>query len=389
VGLIALVALIGLWLGLDYLLFMGLRLWLPPLQPLALALASFGLALLVKVRFLAADWQVQRLSIDSVLFMGRLDFTDVTTTFPEYLTGNWPEIEKWSGVALLSPTISGSDREIQAALNRLPPPERLSGKNLEASIVHSRKGPNRLLLGLPDLENRVNQYTVLGWSGRKSPEALKSLAAMVLSGAMYFKALEEYRARQQLFMGLIRIIMGAVDAKEPFTAGHSNRVAELAKELAQKAGLPVEDVENVYLGGLLHDVGKLGIPEGILNKPGKLDEVEMVVMRSHPVIGSELMSQIRLPDIVMRSIYEHHERLDGAGYPNKLKSDQLSLAGKILKIADVFDALISRRQYKEAIPETEVYKILRAGVGTEFDEELINLIIQDPFKIKNIDSKLT
>jgi putative nucleotidyltransferase with HDIG domain len=368
------------WTGLTYILFVSSMVWLAPLGPLILCLVSFGLMVLVKLRFLTADWQVQRLSIDSVLFMGRLDFTDVVTTFPAYLSDHWPEIEKWSGVSLLSATVSAQDKDIQSALNQLPAPERLGAQSLEASVVYAKSGVNRLLIGLPDLESRVGQYTVLGWVGRKSPEILKSLAALVLSAAMHFKALEEYRARQELFMGLIRIIMGAVDAKDPTTAGHSTRVAELAKELASKVGLTPVDIENIYLGGLLHDVGKLGIPDSILNKPGRLSDEEMDVMRRHPSIGVDIMKEIKLPEEVMRAINEHHERLDGQGYPNRLKGDSISLVGRILRIADVFDALISKRQYKEGMPPEEVYGLLKEGSQGEFDEELVNLILSNPFE---------
>jgi putative nucleotidyltransferase with HDIG domain len=379
-SLLWLVLVLAAWLISTYQVFVTLKVWLPPLFPLVLCLVSFGLLVVIKLRFLTSDWQVQRLSIDSVLFMGRLDFTDVVTTFPAYLSDHWPEIEKWSGVSLLSATVSALDSEIQSALSQLPAPERLGGESLEASVIYSKSGVNRLLIGLPDLESRVGQYTVLGWVGRKSSETLKSLAALVLSAAMHFKALEEYRARQELFMGLIRIIMGAVDAKDPTTAGHSSRVAELAKELALKVGLSQADIENIYLGGLLHDVGKLGIPDNILNKPGKLSDEEMDVMRRHPSIGSEIMKEIKLPEQVMRAINEHHERLDGQGYPNRLKGESISLVGRILRIADVFDALISKRQYKEGMPANEVYKLLKEGSQGEFDEGLVNLILNQPFE---------
>jgi putative nucleotidyltransferase with HDIG domain len=174
--------------------------------------------------------------------------------------------------------------------------------------------------------------------------------------------------------------MGAVDAKDPTTAGHSARVAELAKELAIKVGLESDYVENIYLGGLLHDVGKLGIPDNILNKEGILDEKEMAVMRRHPSIGGELMSQIKLPETVFQAILEHHESLNGQGYPNAIPGSSLSLAGRILKIADVYDALVSRRQYKAAMPAEEAYKILKKGIGVEYDEKIMAVLLAQPFE---------
>ncbi|MDR1486681.1 MAG: HD-GYP domain-containing protein, partial [Deltaproteobacteria bacterium] len=373
------ISLLGVFLTLTYLIFIFLRIFVPPLWPILTSLFAFGLVVVVKLRFLTTDWQVQRLSIDSVLFLGRLDLSEIMSSFPAYLLEHWPEVEKWSGVSLLSASTSATNQEVQSALNQLPAPEKLADKSLEASIVYSKSGVNRLLLGLPDLESRVNQYAILGWAGYKSPEILKSLAALILSAAMHFKALEEYKARQELFMGLIKIIMGAVDAKDPTTAGHSTRVAELSKELAAKLELSQPEIDNIYLGGLLHDVGKLGVPDGILNKPGNLSEEEMNIMRRHPTIGFDIMKQIQLPEDIMSAINEHHERMDGKGYPNHLKGLQISLSGKILKIADVFDALISKRQYKEGMPVEEVYKRLVEGMGAEFDAELVKLILKSPF----------
>jgi putative nucleotidyltransferase with HDIG domain len=251
--------------------------------------------------------------------------------------------------------------------------------DLSGSFIYRKDGKSRLILALPDLESKTDCFAILGWKGHKSRETLKSLSALILSTAMYFKALEEYKARKDLFLGLIRIIIGAVDAKDPTTVGHSKRVAELAKELAIKCGLDTEIVDNVYLGGLLHDVGKLGIPDDILNKPGKLTAEEFDVMRNHPRIGGDIMREISLPEIVMHAILEHHERLDGTGYPNKLINEDLTLVGRIVKIADVFDALTSKRQYKEAMPEDQVYEILKEGIGTEFDAKLMEVLLASPF----------
>jgi putative two-component system response regulator len=199
---------------------------------------------------------------------------------------------------------------------------------------------------------------------------------------MHFKALEENQARKDLFYGLIDVIIGAVDAKDPTTAGHSRRVADLSKELGEALGLSEKELDDIHLGGLLHDVGKIGIPDYILNKPGKLDSHEMAIMQNHPGIGEELMSRIKLPDIIMKAIVEHHERLDGLGYPKGLKDSQLSLAGRILKIADVYDALSSKRQYKDQMSGDIIREILLAGIGTDFDEKLTNLFLN----LKGLDS---
>jgi putative nucleotidyltransferase with HDIG domain len=175
-------------------------------------------------------------------------------------------------------------------------------------------------------------------------------------------------------------MVGAIDAKDSFTAGHSERVASLAGELASKMGLSPKEIEEVHIAGILHDVGKIAIPDVILNKSERLTDDEMFVMRSHPLVGAVLMEPISLPEEIMRGILEHHERPDGKGYPNGTSGEDRSLTGQILKVADVFDALTSRRQYKEPWTAQKAYEVLLAGRGTEFDEVIVDALTKSPFK---------
>ena len=372
--------LLALWLGLSLWLFWERSLWLPPLTAMLTAVLAFSLAAGLRLRLLTEDWHVQRLSIDSLLFNSRQDFDPSQTTFAGYLRDNWAEVEKWSGVALIEPWAAADNPAVRELMAASPADPDAAAGQPEASVAVDAAGRRRLLLALPDMpESQGRRYAVLAWRGRLSQETIRSVAALVLSSAIHFRALEENQARRELFMGVLKLIMGAVDAKDPFTAGHSERVAELARELAEKAGLPPEELENIYLGGLLHDVGKLGIPDRILNKPGYLDEEEMAVMRGHSALGGKLMSQIKLPAMVIQAIVEHHERFDGRGYPAGLTNLEWSRAGRILKIADVYDALISRRHYKAPLSLEQTYRILREGSGTDFDPELIRLLLTEPF----------
>ena len=371
------------WGGLSFALFKWALIWLPPVKPFLLGLAAFGLAAGLSYRFMSDEWRAYQLSLETILFLGRKDFDPNYVSFADYLRQHWPEVEAWSGVALLNPGAEADAPEIKEALAHLEKRQVLAGPlNLEASVIAARSGIHRLLLGLPAMENHVRSYVILGWSGRRSRETLKGVAAVVLSAALYFKALEERNARSELFLGVIRLIMSAVDAKDPTTAGHSERVAGLARELAEKLGLPPEEVDDIYLSWLLHDVGKIGIPDHILNKPGRLTEEEMAAMRRHPSLGAEMMRKINLSETVIRGIIEHHERLDGRGYPHGLAENSVSRVGRILKIVDVYDALISRRQYKEALGPEEVYKILKEGAGSDFDEELTALLLDGDASFK-------
>lgn len=181
------------------------------------------------------------------------------------------------------------------------------------------------------------------------------------------------------FLAEIRLVMGIVDAKDPFTAGHSERVGAMARDLAMKMGLPMQAVEDIHMAGLLHDVGKLAIPDAILFKPGRLAASELEIIRRHPTLGEKLMSPISLPNYVMQGITQHHERLDGKGYPYAISNGEIGLAGRILKVVDVYDALRSKRQYKEPFSRDKAFRILAEGVGTEFDPRVVGVFLEHPF----------
>jgi putative nucleotidyltransferase with HDIG domain len=379
ISLIGLIIVMGVFIIFTYLLFQGFQVFLPPIKPLFWGLMSFALLGVLRLLFMSSDWRIQKLSIESLLILDQKNTGLENMTYPEYIKKNWCHIEKWSNVWLISPFASEDDEAIKELIKDSKEKVTLSHDNIYANIISSKSGNNSLFLPLPELYSKKHNFAILGWKGKISQEIIKSLSALILSTATYFKALEETKARQKLFLSLLSIIMEAVDAKDPTTAGHSNRVAELSKELAIKKGLSVETVDNIYLAGLLHDVGKLGIPDRILNKPGKLTEEEFMEMKRHPQIGGKILEDADLPKEVLAAIMQHHERLDGKGYPNNLTGSEVSLTGRIIKIADVYDALTSRRQYKEPMPEEEAYKILKQGIGTEFDQEILNLLLENHF----------
>ena len=363
------------WCSAVLVLFFLGQLWLPPVFPLLLGLAAFFLASLVNLRYLSAAWRVQSLSIDSLLFGSRQDIDPERLPFARYLEENWPEIRAWSGLELLRADAGDDDTQVRHCLEATAADDFGS----QASIIRSRRLGNRLLIRLPAWEGDRQRYAVLRWHGAKSQETLKSAAALVVSAATNYQAVRETRAKRELFLGVIRLIMRAVDAKDPFTAGHSERVAQLSRELAERMGLPKAEIEDIYLSGLLHDVGKLGIPDAVLCKPGRLTDEEMDVMRGHPTLGEGLLGEITLPEMVMKGIVEHHERLDGKGYPHGLPAESLSLTGRILKVADVYDALVSKRQYKDPFPLEKAYGILSSGMGTEFDADIVAMVLEKPF----------
>ena len=172
-------------------------------------------------------------------------------------------------------------------------------------------------------------------------------------------------------------LAGAIDAKDPYTKGHSTSVSKFSEALARAINLPEEEVERIKLGALLHDVGKIGIPETVLKKEGPLSDEEWTIMKQHPTIGAEkvLMPNPSLRDLIPIVKY-HHERIDGKGYPEGLTNGDIPLAAKIVAIADTYHALISDRPYRRGMNIEKAISILEEGAGTQWDKDLIRTFIQ-------------
>ncbi len=168
---------------------------------------------------------------------------------------------------------------------------------------------------------------------------------------------------------------GAIDLRDNETAQHSELVTELAVRLAQRMGLSETDLTNMYRGALLHDVGKIGVPDIILKKPGELTETEWAEMRKHPQYAYEMLSQIEYLQPAIDIPYCHHEKWDGSGYPRGLKGEEIPLAARIFTVADVWNAMISDRIYRKAIPEEEVLKYLIENRGIYFDPQVVDAFI--------------
>ena len=172
-------------------------------------------------------------------------------------------------------------------------------------------------------------------------------------------------------------LAGAIDAKDPYTKGHSTSVSRFSEALARAINLPEKEVARITLGALLHDVGKIGIPETVLKKEGPLSDEEWAIMKQHPVIGAEkvLQPNPNLRDLVPIVKY-HHERIDGKGYPEGLSNGDIPLAAKIVAIADTYHALISDRPYRKGMNIEKALSILESGAGTQWDENLVRTFIQ-------------
>jgi HD-GYP domain-containing protein (c-di-GMP phosphodiesterase class II) len=176
---------------------------------------------------------------------------------------------------------------------------------------------------------------------------------------------------KSLFLSTITSLTKAIDAKDSYTSGHSERVMSYTVAIGREMALDEEALENLRLASLLHDIGKIGIRESILMKPAKLLGYERRQMRMHPSIGARIIESIEDSDIIRRGILEHHERYDGKGYPNRLKGDQISMEGRIIAVADVFDALTTDRPYQKGYSKEEVFRKIQEEVSSQFDPQVV------------------
>lgn len=167
------------------------------------------------------------------------------------------------------------------------------------------------------------------------------------------------------------VMTDVIEARDTYTGGHVWRVSQLAKNLALQLGLSNDDAIQISIGGYLHDLGKVGIPDAILRKPEKLNEAEYETIKTHPIIGANLLNEHPLGNLVLDIVTHHHERIDGKGYPNKIDGDKISLNAQIIGLVDAFDALTSSRPYRKGTKIDDAVSILMKDSGSHFDPNLL------------------
>ena len=175
---------------------------------------------------------------------------------------------------------------------------------------------------------------------------------------------------------MVNALSVALDLKSEYTCNHSARVAELSVLLAKTLHLPLEEQIRINLGAHLHDIGKVGIPDVILNKVGPLDDKEFALIKQHTLTGYKIIKKVRSFSEISDIILYHHERVDGLGYPEGLSGQEISLATKIVSIADSFDAMTSKRPYRQSLTTTEALKELKRCAGKQFEEGLVDVFIK-------------
>ena len=250
---------------------------------------------------------------------------------------------------------------------------------------------NQIISLPPDECGRLERFVAVPMPGDERPVGLllalnktdgefdsvdvKLMRAVANQAAVFLTNHRLYADLQALVIGVLDALTASIDAKDAYTCGHSRRVAIISRRLAEECGLSPYRAERVYLAGLLHDIGKIGVPESILSKPGRLTDGEFEVMRQHPSTSAKILNGIRQMDDIVPGVLSHHERMDGRGYPQGLGGEEIPLEGRIIGLADCFDALTSDRVYRKAPPLDYVIQEIRKSAGSQLDPMLVDKLL--------------
>lgn len=180
---------------------------------------------------------------------------------------------------------------------------------------------------------------------------------------------------EKLFMHVVHSLTDAIDAKDTYTNGHSGRVAKYSKEIARRYGYSEKAQGDIYMMGLLHDVGKIGVPDAVINKPAKLTDEEFALIKNHPSMGSRILKNIKEMPALATGARWHHEKFGGGGYPDGLSGNDIPEEARIIAVADAYDAMSSRRSYRDVLPQEVVRGEIEKGKGTQFDPKFADIML--------------
>lgn len=213
-------------------------------------------------------------------------------------------------------------------------------------------------------------------------------AGLIQSAATLFQThgrnIDLVQQKEGLLVGAVRSLINSIDAKDPYTFGHSDRVAGMSKRIAIELGFDSKTCEQIYMTGLLHDIGKIGIPDSVLSKPSRLTDEEFEIIKQHPVIGYKILKHLDSLSYTFSGVLHHHESYDGKGYPDKLAGEAIPLNGRILAVADSFDAMTSSRPYRHAMSFERAESIIRDGAGKQWDPTIVEAFFAAIDDIKSL-----
>jgi HD-GYP domain-containing protein (c-di-GMP phosphodiesterase class II)/HAMP domain-containing protein len=234
------------------------------------------------------------------------------------------------------------------------------------------------LVSLLRLKNQVVAFVAFGYSQKDLITDDESDRILKMTGqvAVAFANSTLVKDLNELNWGTLEALARAVDAKSSWTAGHSQRVTDMAVKIGKTLRLSKTELDNLHRGGLLHDIGKVGVSSAILNKPGKLTPAEFQMIKAHPGIGGRILKPVKAFESIMPMVLQHHEKFDGSGYPFGLAGEEIALEARIMAVADVYDALISDRPYRSGMPLERVVSIIQEESGRHFDPDVVNALLR-------------
>ena len=239
--------------------------------------------------------------------------------------------------------------------------------------------------GYCEKSDKFDQLLLLIESGIKSIEQMQTIKNINI-------ALEDKNTElEKAYLDTIGILRHTVEAKDPYTRGHSDRVSEFSILIGQKMNLDSDTIHDLKIGGLFHDIGKIGIPDSILLKESKLNDNEYSQIKNHPTIGAHILGDAKVFENIIPIVKHHHEKFDGTGYPSGLKGSEIPLIARIASVADTFDAMTSKRTYRDSLPISVVKEELKRCSGSQFDPEIasvfLDILENDYCKIVEIQEK--
>jgi HD-GYP domain-containing protein (c-di-GMP phosphodiesterase class II) len=256
------------------------------------------------------------------------------------------------------------------------PFEGIAGVRHALAVSSDAEGASGWLLAINRIDGRP--------FGREDADLLRPVASLVSSQRSNAR---HYAELKELLFGVIRSLTAAIDAKDPYTLGHSERVGRIAVQLGEVLGLSANERGDLYLCGLLHDVGKIGVKDAVLQKPGPLTPEEFGEIRQHVRIGVQILSDLKKLHHLLPGVAHHHENYDGTGYPEGLAGEEIPKIARILAVADAFDAMSSTRPYRRRLAAEQIDRIFRDGSGSQWDPSIVDALFACRSQVERIRQK--
>lgn len=247
-------------------------------------------------------------------------------------------------------------------------PNRIKGLKLGADAFISKPIEEGELVAQINVALRIKKYTDL-LRGDK-----ERLEKAVEEKTKHLK--ESYGRLEILFNGIIQTLVAVIEMRDPYTAGHQERVDKLACKIAKEMKLPQTQIDGLHIAAILHDVGKMNVPAEILSKPGMLTDIEFTMLKSHSQFGYDILKKIDFPWPVAKIVIQHHEKINGSGYPNGLKNEEMMIEAKILGVADVVEAIMSHRPYRESLGVNTALKEIIDNRGILYDTKVVDTCLK-------------